>query len=652
MAASIKIDKPNSVHEKEADKVAEQMLHSNHGGGSASAAGMITPAAPSIQRMPLSRNFFSASNSTPVHESILERAHSATGMDFSGVRTHSDSVSHSMNSMFSSRAFTYGSDIYLGRNESAGDAHLMSHELAHTAQQSVSEPTIQRWSVPVHSEGIQHSWEMLSENDQNRLRQIIRKNGREVSDEEMINFFQEGSAWNDMMEDATGWEKAKMLFKGGADKSRAKKGMHLTKEMERDGSQANASHHGAMMFLHAQAETAKNMKETSEKMIAWVHLCHEIAVVGTGPELTLFQAASLMGGTDQAIITGTIPEAFLKLPLGEFFFVDNYSELKGRAMGSAFHMIQDSFNTAHGQRTTGKRKIEASRGGYSVSAGKIKTFTDYDRQQDHPNFDFPQGQQGGAIKQKTHLAKNYRHSEKASNRALLEKTEGYNGAREAVTAAMGAFASGASWDEIKAFFDALFAVDTHANELDATTPNERAELVVTGYDIGELKPEKANLAKKAGALYNSSLKTKQDVQALLDSRDGLKASQESQDQDKQTDRRTISSGKVLQKPEEWGTTKRFHGFNSKVKKKLDHYLKLIKNEREMYNKKKDQDKYLDVLGIQHTALRELANECTVHAAQEKSHGDKYDKIYINMMLAVNELLIETHSVYEEAVRRA
>lgn len=63
----------------------------------------------------------------------------AFGADFSGVRLHSDSRSHALNSRIRARAFTTGSDIFLGGAApslaTAAGAELLAHELTHVVQQ-------------------------------------------------------------------------------------------------------------------------------------------------------------------------------------------------------------------------------------------------------------------------------------------------------------------------------------------------------------------------------------------------------------------------------------------------------------------------------------------------------------------------------------
>lgn len=58
-----------------------------------------------------------------------------TGADVSGARVHADAEANQAADAMDARAFTYGSDIYLGAGESTGDHSLMAHEAAHVAQQ-------------------------------------------------------------------------------------------------------------------------------------------------------------------------------------------------------------------------------------------------------------------------------------------------------------------------------------------------------------------------------------------------------------------------------------------------------------------------------------------------------------------------------------
>jgi hypothetical protein len=58
-----------------------------------------------------------------------------TGYNFDNVRVKQDNDAAELNRTLNARAFTHGSDIWLGKNESVHDMGLMSHELTHVVQQ-------------------------------------------------------------------------------------------------------------------------------------------------------------------------------------------------------------------------------------------------------------------------------------------------------------------------------------------------------------------------------------------------------------------------------------------------------------------------------------------------------------------------------------
>lgn len=69
--------------------------------------------------------------------------------DLSSVRLHTQGESAKLADEFGSKAFTYGNHIVFGGGQySAGSArtsHILAHELAHTLQQSVGQPTVQHF---------------------------------------------------------------------------------------------------------------------------------------------------------------------------------------------------------------------------------------------------------------------------------------------------------------------------------------------------------------------------------------------------------------------------------------------------------------------------------------------------------------------------
>lgn len=74
------------------------------------------------------------------------RLESGLGTDLSDVRVHDDAAAHESARALNARAFTHGSDIWLGAGESANDVRLMAHEATHVVQQSgaVQRDVVQR----------------------------------------------------------------------------------------------------------------------------------------------------------------------------------------------------------------------------------------------------------------------------------------------------------------------------------------------------------------------------------------------------------------------------------------------------------------------------------------------------------------------------
>jgi len=71
----------------------------------------------------------------PLSDGMRSSMEQALDTDFSDVRVHSGGESSSINRAISAKAFTTGSDIFLGESASASDSHLMAHELTHVVQQ-------------------------------------------------------------------------------------------------------------------------------------------------------------------------------------------------------------------------------------------------------------------------------------------------------------------------------------------------------------------------------------------------------------------------------------------------------------------------------------------------------------------------------------
>ena len=85
-----------------------------------------------------------------LHSTTLKTLESRLSADLSHVRVHDDDRAREAARELHARAFTHGSDIFLGPGESDADAALMAHEVTHVIQQSddVMRKQIQRKAVP------------------------------------------------------------------------------------------------------------------------------------------------------------------------------------------------------------------------------------------------------------------------------------------------------------------------------------------------------------------------------------------------------------------------------------------------------------------------------------------------------------------------
>ena len=72
----------------------------------------------------------------PMNPGTRKNLESGMGKDLSDVRVHDDSAAHGAAEALNARAFTHGSDIWMGKGESQNDTKLMAHEAAHVVQQT------------------------------------------------------------------------------------------------------------------------------------------------------------------------------------------------------------------------------------------------------------------------------------------------------------------------------------------------------------------------------------------------------------------------------------------------------------------------------------------------------------------------------------
>ncbi|MEM8637262.1 MAG: DUF4157 domain-containing protein [Cyanobacteria bacterium P01_G01_bin.54] len=86
----------------------------------------------------------------PMAEGVRQPMESAFGVDFGGVRIHTDNTADQLNQSIQAKAFTTGQDVFFRQGayapESRGGQALLAHELTHVVQQSGG--LVQRSSLP------------------------------------------------------------------------------------------------------------------------------------------------------------------------------------------------------------------------------------------------------------------------------------------------------------------------------------------------------------------------------------------------------------------------------------------------------------------------------------------------------------------------
>ena len=144
--AKLAINKPGDEYEREADRVADQVLEAP-----ANPAASATP--PRIQRfigeapgpadtVPASVDHILASSSRPLDPALRQDLEQRFGHDFSQVRVHSSAAAEQSAREVNANAYTVGHNIVFGAGQFAPGTHqgrrLIAHELTHVLQQSRS----------------------------------------------------------------------------------------------------------------------------------------------------------------------------------------------------------------------------------------------------------------------------------------------------------------------------------------------------------------------------------------------------------------------------------------------------------------------------------------------------------------------------------
>jgi hypothetical protein len=164
------VNKPGDAFEQEADAVAK---HAANGTSSASPPAAASPPDGTIQRkcaacasgQPCSdcesKQGLGASAGTgtlappdsgsPLSAPVRERVEPALGADLGDVRVHSSPSANEAASQLNAKAFTHGTHIWLGPNQSPDDIQLVAHEATHVVQQNAA-PRLLSAAAPQISE--------------------------------------------------------------------------------------------------------------------------------------------------------------------------------------------------------------------------------------------------------------------------------------------------------------------------------------------------------------------------------------------------------------------------------------------------------------------------------------------------------------------
>jgi hypothetical protein len=159
MQAKLAVSAPGDVHEREADRVADEVTRGSeaagHEGGCNGTCDRCRPPAPShglTARPPASTGAPALmlgnvvdSGGQPLDAQTRDFFEARFGYDFARVRVHSDDAADRTASAFNAHALTYGHHITFSHSRyqpaTPGGRRLLAHELTHVVQQGASDKT-------------------------------------------------------------------------------------------------------------------------------------------------------------------------------------------------------------------------------------------------------------------------------------------------------------------------------------------------------------------------------------------------------------------------------------------------------------------------------------------------------------------------------
>ena len=576
------------------------------------------------------RNGLNAANSYALPEEIRTAAEGKYGVDMDVVRVHDDDIANLVAAMLSARAVTHGSDIYLGEGESVLDEELMDHELSHVAEQADTGPAFAAWSLPVHNMIMKDAF-FKAMYDLNPGGRYQHKSDLLPDDRERLKQLRAGSSWNDLMESLDHW-----LVPAG---------LLLSSRMKKEENLSNESHHGVLQFIHAQGEKEKTMADIARNMKDWGRFCYNVYLGQIRTYVDLSTIAGEYPFLDSLLVTLAAQIRYREegaeqraenreaahLTVAQLFNNKEFGEVKNMALGSFLHMVMDSFNQAHGQRTAGKRKIQKPQTQAEINARKapqymyvaeLKNMTDYELQQDHVKGDITVTNKAvGPLKMA------FKDSKSKS------QTIGYDDSVDVCAEIIRMANAGQPWERLEEYMDAVFKVEDEADATERTLVAQGGKQI--SGDKGEAKmtmrgvPAQGRLFRKG----DNSIATV--VGNYLDALGSLKK-KDLGDAVYKGIQRWISQAK-----------KGIKTYSSLVKDRVKKLNLIISNE----DRTKQLTRHQQAISVISEALLAL-NPMIPEASQSETLRELYELAYNEVNADMLDIRIDLRSLEREKVQRA
>jgi len=134
----LKVSNPSDKYEKEAEQIAQKITSNKQSNVTISKIqdNTIRRISNDSKQSEIETKITSASGGHHLNSSTNKSMSERIGYDFSNVKIHNDSNSRNLAESVNARAFTYGNDVYFGKNESESDEKVLAHELVHVVQQN------------------------------------------------------------------------------------------------------------------------------------------------------------------------------------------------------------------------------------------------------------------------------------------------------------------------------------------------------------------------------------------------------------------------------------------------------------------------------------------------------------------------------------